>query len=265
MRNSSLIGQRFHSLTVISFAGVKNGRKKWQCQCDCGNSKIVAGKELKRGDTKSCGCLRVENLSNQRFGMLVVQDSHETINGKTYWLCLCDCGNLKMCRADALKGKISVSCGCYNKTKAIKHGHHRSPTYKSWSSMKERCLKPSHVSYSRYGGRGVTVCDRWIDSFENFLKDMGERPPGLTLDRIDPNGNYEPSNCRWATYYEQSVNRRNSRFISFQGKTLTLSQWASELGMSQGCLSQRINKRKWSVEKALTTPKEARKPRKPTT
>lgn len=119
--------------------------------------------------------------------------------------------------------------------------------------MKRRCLNPNNFAYSRYGGRGITVCDRWLESFENFLVDMGEAPPGMSLDRIDNDGNYKPGNCRWATPLEQGSNKCNNHLIEFEGKTQSLSQWANEYGIQVGTLWYRL-KEGWLIEEALTKP-----------
>lgn len=124
--------------------------------------------------------------------------------------CKCDCNNLIIVFLEHLKNGHTKSCGCLRieKSSEIKHGHsNRTQTYNSWAGMKQRCFYIKHKYYFNYGGRGITVCERWMN-FSNFLEDMGERPKGTTLDRINPNGNYEPSNCRWATIEEQIKNRR---------------------------------------------------------
>ena len=127
------------------------------------------------------------------------------------WFCKCECGNFTIVRSRSLIVGTTKSCGCLNRDNHIRHGHARvglSPTYRSWMSMKTRCLNPTPKYFQRYGGRGITVCLRWMD-FKNFLADMGERPEGTTLDRYpNNNGNYEPGNCRWATKSEQNGNRR---------------------------------------------------------
>ena len=117
--------------------------------------------------------------------------------------------------------------------------------------MKERCLNPNHKSFNRYGGRGITICQRWLDSFQNFLDDMGTMPIGMSLDRKDVNGNYEPGNCRWATSEEQANNKANNRVLEFKGKKQTIAQWAREVGMSREALRHRLNAG-WSSEDALT-------------
>ena len=137
-----------------------------------------------------------------------------------------------------------------------KHGHCRygaeTATYNSWHSMLKRCNRPEHWNYARYGGRGITVCDRW-KTFENFLADMGERPSGKTLDRQDNALGYSPGNCRWSTHKEQHRNKRSNRLVSWNGKTLTIAEWTETLGLSRGLLRQRLN-RGWSVGDALATP-----------
>lgn len=136
----------------------------------------------------------------------------------------------------------------------MKHGYRPkgkwNPTYKSWQLMRSRCHNQRDIRYTNYGGRGIRVCQRW-DSFENFLADMGERPLGMTLDRINRNGDYEPSNCRWATALEQQNNRSTNRRIAFGGTELTLTQWARAIGIGATTIKQRIE-RGWSVDRALT-------------
>jgi len=122
--------------------------------------------------------------------------------------------------------------------------------------MKSRCYTKSNIGYPYYGGRGITVCDRWLHSFENFLSDMGERPgPEYSLDRINPNGNYRPDNCRWATRETQDNNRRANRFLTWNGKTQTIAQWAKETGISKGTILNRLNWG-WPIEDALSWPSE---------
>lgn len=153
------------------------------------------------------------------------------------------------------------SCHCTNKTRAIRHGHAstgaETTTYQAWASMKKRCLNPTHASFSDYGGRGITVCSRWLESFENFLADMGECPDGLSLERGDNDKGYSQENCRWATLMEQNSNRRSNTWITFNGKTLTVTQWARELGMKKNTLIERF-RRGQSAESALTTPVQKR-------
>lgn len=142
---------------------------------------------------------------------------------------------------------------CKECSDAYRRAHPRTKTQNSWDAMKNRCRNPSHPAYARYGGAGIKVCDRWADSFENFLADMGERPAGMTLDRIDTNGDYCPENCRWATQSEQQRNRRNNKFLTAFGRTQTQAAWAEESGIAPDIISARLS-RGWSVEDAVTKP-----------
>lgn len=134
----------------------------------------------------------------------------------------------------------------------VKYGMTGSKTYLSWANMTQRCTNDKHPGFDNYGGRGITICARWA-SFENFLADMGERPEGTSIDRIDNNGNYEPGNCRWATRRQQNQNQRGNRLISHGGETLRIGQWAERLGMRETKLRERLQKG-WPVELAVTLP-----------
>lgn len=166
-----------------------------------------------------------KNISLQVFGRLIPSfPIGRDANSNVMWACLCSCGNVKVVAACSLISRDVQSCGCLYKERSgtdsvsFRHGHagrtgKRSPTYASWTAMRTRCTNPNSPRWSSYGGRGITVCDRWQE-FKNFLDDMGERPEGKTLDRIDVNGNYEPKNCRWATQKEQHDNQRKIGAIS---------------------------------------------------
>lgn len=185
------------------------------------------------------------DLRGKRFGRLLVLDfDHKGgKQGRTYYYrCLCDCGKEVIKPSTyLLHSNINPhqSCGCWHKELYIAastthgHGNRYNPTYKTWNEMKYRCENPNSDAYKHYGGRGIKVCARWRDSFENFLADMGERPSKYhSIDRIDVNGDYCPENCRWATTYVQCNNRRNNIYVTYNRKTKTLKQWCDDLGMN---------------------------------
>lgn len=151
------------------------------------------------------------------------------------WLCRCDCGKEKVLQGKLIKSGNTKSCGCLRDELRSRERPHNSPKrrpaeYLSWCHIKTRCLNPKCPSYPDYGGRGITVCERWKNSFQDFFEDMGPRPSAShSIERNNNNGNYEPSNCRWASPKDQANNRRNSRIIEFQGKSQTAQQWSDEL------------------------------------
>lgn len=196
-----------------------------------------------------------------RYGRLTVIGFAGFIKKDPSWFCRCDCGNIISVFSNNLNRLHTSSCGCMVIEKLVKlrttHGHssggRTSSTYKIWHSMVQRCTNPKNRVYYRYGGRGITVCDRWL-KFENFLEDMGERPENLSLDRIENNIGYFKENCRWATMKEQNNNRRDNHLITLNGKTQTLTQWAEEKAINKGTIYSRILSNRWDVERALSTP-----------
>lgn len=164
------------------------------------------------------------------------------------WRCRCECGTERVVNANSLMAGTSASCGCFASEMAgathTIHGHNsrtrgQSPTYISWRSMLKRCNDPRQPGYQNYGGKGIKVCEEW-KSFEKFLADMGERPEGKTLDRIDGNGNYEKSNCRWFDMTEQANNRSNNHHLTYKCETHTVAQWAKILNIPVGTIRARL-------------------------
>lgn len=197
-------------------------------------------------------------LEGARFGSLLVREEAWTPDGFARWLCACDCGAQTTLKTQALVSGNTKSCGCLGramrrdglrKSHGGASGYSKTPTYSSWASAVSRCTNPWAPSFSRYGARGVTVCERWR-SFEAFLADMGPRPEGTSLDRIDNDGNYEPGNCRWATRSEQQNNRRCNRVLRCDGRDQTITEWAREMGVSVGCIAGRLSDG-WPVDRAI--------------
>ena len=191
--------------------------------------------------------MSVENLLGRKFGRLTVEGfSHQDKNSKAYWKCVCDCGNRKIAKAKLLKSGDTQSCGCLFLERVTDHGMYKSRTHKIWRGMIYRCNENYQNKY--YKDKGIKVCDRWKNDFNNFLYDMGECPLGLTIERIDYLGDYEPNNCRWASYKEQSLNKSNTRHLTINGVTKPVYIWAKENNIRYGLLLSRISKN-WSIEK----------------
>lgn len=193
----------------------------------------------------------------QRFGRLVAVTRAEPPDGKVgqWWSCACDCGRRVLVRAYVLHRGGKTGCGCV--PTARRHGHARRSTrsraYVAWQHMWKRCSDPRNENYPNYGGRGIAVCERWRD-FTAFLEDLGDCAPGLTIDRIDNDGHYEPGNVRWATRKEQQRNKSTTMWISAFGKRQALAAWAEETGLTATMIRGRIVRRGWPVELALTAP-----------
>lgn len=192
-------------------------------------------------------------LVGERFGHLVItEEAPRFVHGTRHLRmvrCRCDCGGEKTALVTNLRAGYTTSCGCVRLARAAAalttHAMSDAPEYVAWMAMRKRCRDPNATCYHRYGGRGITVCEGW-HNFKNFISDMGPRPsPHHSIDRKDVNGNYEPENCRWATSEMQANNRRNNRFIAFQGETKTLAQWARALSIPYSKLKQRVRKGRW--------------------
>lgn len=218
MRGSPFDNQRFGRLVALRRSGNDgHGNAVWVCACDCGATVAVSRPALRSGSTRSCGCLRRESIG--QIGRSHVRHGHT---------------------AGRIGGKQTISS-----------------TYKSWMSMKLRCLNPRAKGYEDYGGRGITIARAWADDFAAFLADMGERQPGTSIERINNDGHYEPGNCRWATVKEQAQNRRRSSIdrlmITRDGITRSLPEWAASTGINKTTLYRR-RQCGWTVERLLTPP-----------
>lgn len=184
-----------------------------------------------------------------RFERLVVLAAEHSPGWGTRFRCKCNCGNEVLSSWANLKSGNTSSCGC----KRIVHGGSRSKLYSLWKAMRQRCSNPNDSAFQNYGGRGIKVCERW-ESFPRFAADMGERPSGTTLERIDNDGPYAPQNCRWATWFEQHDNKRDTRRVTAFGRSQSLAAWAREFGIKERTLYNRINRSGCSIETALSLP-----------
>jgi hypothetical protein len=197
---------------------------------------------------------KLKDLTNLEFGKLTVIELSHIKSRKSYWKCLCSCGNETTVRSDCLRDGNTKSCGCLNfEPKGIIHNMHNTKLYHVWASMKDRCSNLKNKKYEYYGGKGVKVCESWLEflPFYNWAIENGYKEK-LTIDRIDVAGNYEPNNCRWITQQEQSENTTSNRNIEYNGKTLNITQWAKELNIKRATLNARLNNG-WSIERAFTT------------
>ena len=189
---------------------------------------------------------QVKDIAGRKFNKLLVLEYVGIQNHRAIWKCKCDCGTIKNFTGQDLRNKNTNSCGCYmieqikkaNTTHQATQNRKPTGTYKSWYSMKSRCYRKSCIEYERYGGRGIEVCERWRNSFENFLEDMGERPEGYSIERKDFNGNYEPSNCCWIHNSQQAKNRRNNKYVVLNGEKLIYSDAARALNLNPSTISR---------------------------
>ncbi len=202
----------------------------------------------------------VIDLIGKKFGRLTVlqlSEKRKTKHGTAiYWECLCVCGNKIITSGSSLKSGGTKSCWCLHREILIKrntsHGKSGLSEYKIWQLIKERTLNKNNPGYENYGGRGIRLCKRWM-KFENFFKDMGPRPSkNHSIDRINNDGDYKPSNCRWADSLQQANNTRLNRNITFNSKTMTLSEWSRHTGILIQTICNRLNRQNWSIERALT-------------
>lgn len=198
------------------------------------------------------------DLVGLKYNRLTVLGLAEIIKYKPFWYCKCDCGKIVRVQGGGLRFGSVKSCGCLKSERSseIIHGHSRkighTISYRCWNGMLQRCQNQNHESYHHYGGRGITVCQRW-QKFENFLADMGEKPEGKTLDRIENDNGYFKENCRWATQIEQKNNTRRNVFLLYKGDSKTIAEWSRQLALSVSTIRKRI-KLGWDSDKILSTP-----------
>ncbi|MBQ9487132.1 MAG: Rha family transcriptional regulator, partial [Selenomonadaceae bacterium] len=246
MKLNDLTGQRFGRLTVLErVENNKWGQRKYLCKCNCGREIVTLGKNLCNGRVKSCGCVRaseknLQNLEGMQFGDLKVLERAEI--GYTLWKCRCICGaECIVASHDLISGK-KKSCGC---RRGQNHKMSGTPIYNLWQHIKLRCFNPEYAGYENYGGRGITICDEWLN-FQAFydyiskLEHCGEE--GYTIDRIDVNGNYEPGNVRFAIKRTQSRNKRNNIYADYFGKRTLVVDIAELTGIKYNTLVQRLKK-----------------------
>lgn len=272
------IGKQFYYLTVVgpSTNLAKDSSKQWQFRCICGNiierpPARVIGNEC---HSKSCGCMRYKNIKHKEhrkentskldFESFIGRKNNkltvigfEKLKGdkRTKLKCLCDCGNITFILPYQFENGSVKSCGCIRGKTRKKYYVDDKSLYGIWSSMISRCHNKNNINYKYYGERGIIVCDEWRNSFQAFcdwVKSVGGRPVGTSIDRINNDGPYCPENCRWVTVSQQARNKRNNIMLTYNGETKCYSDWAKQFGIKNETLRGRI-KIGWSVERALTT------------
>lgn len=200
---------------------------------------------------------RKHEAQGQRFGRWIALSEAPARGKSRLWNCLCDCGTKKEVWMESLISGKSTSCGCFQQEQVIRthtrHAMSKSPEFRAWAKMLDRCHNPRNESYRHYGGRGISVCSEWAESFDAFFESMGTRPTSKhSIERRDNNGNYEPSNCFWATRLEQARNTSRTRMIEAFGERKLLSEWSYFTGLPETTIRSRL-RRGWNAERALTT------------
>lgn len=238
------IGARFGKWTVTGFhSWTKLRMQRWSVRCDCGTEGTRYAASLKSGGSKSCGC-PARFAAGTRFGRWTIIEESPKADIRRYFV-VCDCGIQRHVNMASLVNGESLSCGCLAREgtsiRARTHGLTKTRQYRIWRSMRQRCLNPKVVEYSRYGGRGITICDRWRDSFEAFWEDMGPTyAPHLSIDRIDNDAGYAPGNCRWATSKQQAMNRSNTLVAQTPIGPMSVQSAAKLTGLSLHCIQHRV-------------------------
>ena len=251
------IGKTFGHLLVKEVVRSTN-KAFFDCQCVCGNRKTIAAHHVLSGATQSCGCFRRDDLTGQRFGRLVAVNYVRADKYKrALWNCRCDCGKYIVAALQMLKVGDAKSCGClYKDTRPKpKHGMSGTKEYSAWKGMRSRCCNSKNPVYAHYGGRGITVVDSWCgeNGFEIFLSDMGKAPSNThCMDRIDPNGNYTKTNCRWAISTDLP-RTRSSLYYPYRGCIKTLIEWTTELNIDYSAVYSRL-RHGWTFEEAINEP-----------
>lgn len=196
---------------------------------------------------------KFKDITGQRFGRLTVLYQLHNTKGRTKWLCICECGNLVEVITNSLRQGLTKSCGCLNREIVTKHGKSNTKMYNAWRHITQRCYNENCKAYKHYGARGITMCDEWKDSFQAFYdwSMANGYADNLTIDRIDNNKGYEPSNCRWITMKQQERNKRNNRQFTYNGETHCITEWCEMLGINYGTFKSRFYKYGWPIEKAL--------------
>lgn len=251
-----LTGQRFGKLTVVEYVGnAKDHHSLWRCKCDCGGECVVQGNNLKSGSTKTCGCYNWtksdDKVLGHKFGRLTpIRKLKSNKWNEIEWECLCDCGNKTNVSTHSLLSGGIRSCGCLPRdlivSRSTKHGDCKrgevNRLYGIYHGMLRRCEKETRSDYYRYGGRGITVCSDWRDSYESFREWAlaNGYEDGLTIDRIDTNAGYSPSNCRWSTCVEQANNKRTNHVVEINGERMTIAEAARKYHVKYSTVASRI-------------------------
>jgi len=252
-----ITGIKFNNLTAIRYIENrgKNSKAYWLFKCVCGKEVVLRCSAVKTGVTKSCGCSRRKDIAGKKFNMLTAIKFSHRKNKNTYWLFKCVCGNIKKIDYGSVKNGSTKSCGCISLS--INHGMSKTSIYSSWQSMRDRCLNKNNKQYKDYGGRGIKICDRW-ERFQVFCEDMGIKPLGTTIERLDNNGGYNKDNCAWATPKEQSRNTRANVTIKYKGERKCISEWAELYNIKRCTLGGRL-RLGWGIHRALNEPVGGRK------